>query len=458
MMGSLWRHCRLPFRLFSSATTAGDAAPSLEKYVVLPTSKYYRKGLRGQKFVDRKNVEVSGGAGGTGCVSLMKSRINPHGVPDGGDGGKGGSIYLLASRAVQDLSSLRPAYTAPQGAQGSSAQKNGRSGRDLSLRVPIGTLVLELDGADRKEEEEEEEYAEEEEEEEEYEEEVRAQAYRIVADLREEGQSICVARGGVGGQGNQILANKSRKWRTSRGASVQKDIQLRPGLNADGLMGKRGQPGEVRNLLLELQSLCDIGLVGLPSSGKSSLLAALTNASPKIAPWQFTTVTPQLGVLPEKLGSAAGSIFPALTIAEVPGILSGASDDRGLGLAFLRHIQRSHALLYVVRADSDHGLPGQPASPLEHLRILREECGSFDASLLQRPSLIALTQCDRISSDAISKLVTAVQEECPNVPVLAVSSLENVRMDALEALLRQITTPKRMEQMARKEFVEPFDS
>jgi GTP-binding protein len=283
------------------------------------------------RFIDEVMIKVSGGRGGNGCMSFRREKYIPKGGPDGGDGGRGGSVYFEASKDVQTLVDFRyqREYHAPSGQHGMGAQCYGKSGEDIILKVPVGTLV-------------------------------KNEADDVVADLVEDGQRVLVARGGKGGLGN--IHFKSSTNRAPR--------QFTP-----------GDLGESLELTLELKLLSDLGLVGFPNAGKSTLLNALTSAHSKVGSYPFTTMTPQLGVTTDE---------NAWVIADIPGLLEGAHQGTGLGLQFLRHISRSYALLFLLSFEPDRQIS-------QDLRVLMKELEIFDPQLLDRPRLIVVNKADRLS-------------------------------------------------------------
>jgi len=242
------------------------------------------------KFVDRVVIHLAGGDGGHGCASVHREKFKPLGGPDGGDGGNGGDVVLVVDSNVHTLLDFhfRPNAHATNGKQGQGSNRDGATGEDLELHVPDGTVVLNTNGD-------------------------------IVADLVGSGTRFVAARGGRGGLGNAALASKARRA---------------PGF------ALLGEPGEASDLVLELRSVADVGLVGFPSAGKSSLISVLSAARPKIADYPFTTLVPNLGVV-----TAGATVF---TMADVPGLIPGASEGKGLGLDFLRHIERCAVLVHVV--------------------------------------------------------------------------------------------------------------
>jgi GTP-binding protein len=277
-------------------------------------------------FVDEATVFAKAGEGGAGRASIRREPFTPRGGPDGGDGGRGGDVLLVVDRSVSDLSSLadHPHQRAQNGKSGSGNKRHGARGRDLVLAVPNGTVVRGEQG--------------------------------LIADLVGPGASVVVARGGRGGRGNAALA--SARDRIPRVAEA-------------------GEPGEELRLELELRLVADVALVGAPNAGKSTLLSRLTAARPKIASYPFTTLTPNLGV--------AGGADERVVVADVPGLIEGAHQGRGLGLTFLRHISRCRVLVFVVDLSDD---------PERDLSMLRSEIAAFDSSLLDRASLVVGTKAD----------------------------------------------------------------
>jgi GTP-binding protein len=279
-------------------------------------------------FVDEVTVFARAGNGGHGSASLHSEPYKPLGGPDGGDGGRGGDVVFQVSGRVRDLSALadRPHLRASAGGRGASNRRTGADGDDLVVPVPDGTTVYDEDG--------------------------------LLADLVGETARAVVARGGRGGRGNASLASaRNRVPRTS----------------------EAGEPGEERRLRVELRTVADVGLVGLPNAGKSSLLAALTAARPKVADYPFTTLDPNLGV-------AEGD--RRYVVADIPGLIEGASEGRGLGHRFLRHVTRAPALVLVVDLSS--------ADPRADLAVLRNELDAYDPTLLARPTLVVGTKADLV--------------------------------------------------------------
>ena len=300
-------------------------------------------------FVDRVVLHATAGKGGDGCVSVHREKFVPLGGPDGGSGGRGGDVILVVDPNETTLLDFHrsPHRNATSGRQGYGSLKNGPDGDDLVLGVPNGTVVFSSDG-------------------------------RILADLVGVGTRFVAAKGGMGGLGNAALASSRRRA---------------PGF------ALLGEPGEKRSLILELKSVADIGLIGFPSAGKSSLIAAISAARPKIADYPFTTLAPNLGVV-----QAGDSRF---TVADVPGLIPGASQGKGLGLQFLRHVERCAALVHVL----DCGTLESDRDPIKDFEIIESELREYSADLSDRPRIIALNKIDLPDAKAIADMVAPVFRE-----------------------------------------------
>lgn len=284
------------------------------------------------KFTDTITIRVKSGNGGKGAVSFHREKYIPKGGPDGGDGGKGGDVYVQADRSYYNLSHLFKdrIYRADNGWPGSGNNKHGRDGADLTIRVPLGTQVI------------------------------NAETGETIADLLEDGARCLVCAGGIGGKGNAFF----------RSATMQTPRFSQPGM-----------PGVEALITLNLKLIADIGLVGLPNAGKSTLLAAVTNARPKIADYPFTTLVPNLGALRLSDGSLC-------TIADIPGIIEGAHQGLGLGLSFLQHIERVKIILYVIDITND--------DIAYVFQLLREELASYNRALPEKPYRVVLNKTDLI--------------------------------------------------------------
>src|ERR1700747_3686231 len=292
------------------------------------------------RFVDRVVIHARAGSGGHGCASVHREKFKPLGGPDGGNGGRGGSIVLVVDPQVHTLLDFHfhPHVDAASGKQGMGGNRAGAAGPDLEIKVPDGTVVLDEDG-------------------------------RMLADLVGAGTRFEAAAGGRGGLGNAALASRARKA---------------PGF---ALLGEKG---ESRALTLELKTVADVGLIGFPSAGKSSLVSVLSAARPKIADYPFTTLPPNLGVV-----SAGGNAF---TLADVPGLIPGASQGRGLGLEFLRHVERCAVLVHVV--DCATLEPGR--DPISDIEALEAELAAYSPTLQADSTLVDLS--DRPRAVVLSKI------------------------------------------------------
>ncbi|HSS60552.1 MAG TPA: GTPase ObgE [Candidatus Limnocylindrales bacterium] len=278
--------------------------------------------------MDSARISVRGGHGGKGSASFRREPFVPRGGPDGGDGGRGGSVVLKASNEITDLSRFRrrARWHADGGADGAGGRKTGRSGADLMIEVPVGTVAVDEAGA-------------------------------LVADLDRADVSAVVARGGTGGRGNVHFKSSTRRAPD---------------------YSEPGRKGEERELTLDLKLIADVGLVGPPNAGKSSLLAALTAARPKVADYPFTTLTPELGVAEHK--------GARLVLADIPGLIEGAAQGAGLGQRFLRHVERTKVLVYV--------LDGAEPDPWTDLETVRNEVSQFSPDLVKRPHVVAVNKVD----------------------------------------------------------------
>ncbi len=290
------------------------------------------------RFVDECTLRVEAGDGGDGCVAFRREKYVPFGGPAGGDGGKGGDVVLEADTGLGtllDVKHLR-VVRAANGAPGESKDKYGRAGADRIVKVPLGTIVVDQDSEEK------------------------------LCEFVTQGQRTVVARGGGGGRGNKHFATPVD--RAPRRAEP-------------------GVPGTKRTLRLELKLLADVGLLGFPNVGKSTLISAVSRARPKIADYPFTTLVPQLGVV--QVGDTSRGLGRSFVLADIPGLIPGASDGAGLGIRFLKHLERTRVLLHLVSIEDD-----PERSPLGDYHVLRNELAGFDRALLRRPEVVALTKCD----------------------------------------------------------------
>lgn len=281
------------------------------------------------KFIDRAKIFVESGGGGNGCMSFRREKYVPRGGPDGGDGGDGGSVYLLGSRGLQTLYDLnvKPHCRATRGQHGKGKKMHGRTGTDVLIRVPLGVVVYEDE--------------------------------EILGEILNDGQKILVARGGRGGRGNARFVSPTNQ--------APRKVE-------------EGMPGEKKTLRIELKLISDIGIAGLPNAGKSTLLKAMTNARPRIAGFPFTTLTPNLGVLRSNTKN--------IVIADMPGIIKGAHEGKGLGLQFLRHIERTGLLILLI----DISTP----QPKHQYESLLNEFKQYKPALLEKTRLVIFNKIDLV--------------------------------------------------------------
>ena len=306
-------------------------------------------------FVDTAKVYIKAGKGGNGAISFRHEIYIPKGGPDGGDGGKGGDVVFVASKDCDTLIDFRfqPKLIAEDGKAGSGQKSSGKSGKDLEVEVPIGTVVK-RDG-------------------------------EIVADLTFDGDRQIVAHGGDGGYGNWHFRSSTRQ--------TPKIAEL-------------GNPGESFDAELELKLLADVGLVGFPNAGKSTFLSVVSNATPEIADYPFTTITPNLGV--------AKVDDHAILIADIPGLIEGASDGKGLGDRFLRHVERTKVLLHLIDVyNEDAG---------KAYKDIRAELEKYSTELASRPEIVALTKCEGLDEELIKMQMQAILEQNPDAKVMTISS------------------------------------
>jgi GTP-binding protein len=315
------------------------------------------------KFIDEARIEVIGGRGGNGCASFRREKFIPKGGPDGGDGGRGGSVWAIADRNINTLIDYRYArkHAASNGEHGRGADCYGAAGSDIELRMPVGTVITDDESG------------------------------ALLADLGTHGQRVLIAKGGDGGLGN--LHFKSSTNRAPR--------QKTP-----------GQPGEHRRLRLELKVLADVGLLGLPNAGKSTLIAAVSNARPKIADYPFTTLHPNLGVV--RLEAERGFV-----IADIPGLIEGAADGAGLGHQFLRHLARTRLLLHVIDI-----CPVEPdADPVRDAKAMVAELKRYDPSLHRKPRWLVFNKIDLLPDEERGERVADIRRRLRSkAPAFAISA------------------------------------
>jgi GTPase len=338
-------------------------------------------------FVDEVDIHVSAGNGGNGCLSFRREKFVPRGGPDGGDGGAGGSVYVVATPTKNTLIDFRyhPEFDAKRGAHGQGSNKTGHSGNDLEIPVPIGTLVFENNP--------------------------ETGELTTLADLTADGQRVLVARGGRGGRGNaRFVSSTNRAPRRT----------------------EPGEEGEERFLRLQLKLIADAGLVGFPNAGKSTLISRISAARPKIADYPFTTLSPNLGVvsLPDDR---------SFVVADVPGLIEGAHQGHGLGHQFLRHIERTKVVVHLVDVSGASG-----RDPVQDFDTILDELRLFDPKVAAKPMIVAASKMDAV--DDLSR-VTALERHVRDrgLPLFRISAVAGTGLDALlEAMWRQIAAVREL--------------
>ncbi len=327
-------------------------------------------------FIDEAELEVRGGRGGNGCTAFRREKFVPKGGPSGGDGGEGGSVYLVGDPGLNTLYGLRHQwlYAADRGRHGEGSNKTGRSGEDLLVPVPLGTEVRDADGV-------------------------------WVGEVTRDGERLCVAQGGRGGRGNaRFASSRNRAPRRS----------------------EPGGDGEERRLKLELKLLADVGIVGLPNAGKSTFIAAVSGARPKVADYPFTTLVPNLGVVDR------GFERRTIVLADLPGLIEGAAEGAGLGARFLRHAERCRALLHFV------DLASGPEPAHHQLAAIEKELGRHTNDLLERPRWIVGTKLDAADEERRRDLEAAADRR--SMPYYEISSATRAGLDRLLADLERLLT------------------
>ncbi|MCD6039536.1 MAG: obg [Gammaproteobacteria bacterium] len=299
------------------------------------------------KFIDEARIRIEAGDGGHGCCSFLRLKFMPKGGPDGGDGGDGGSVFLLADEGINTLIDYRYArlHKAQNGQKGSGRHCSGKAGQDITLLMPVGTMVYDED------------------------------TNELIVDLMQHGQRVCVGKGGAHGIGNA-------RFKSSINRSPTRTIP--------------GSPGEKRNLRLELKVLADVGLLGMPNAGKSTLIHAVSAARPKIADYPFTTLYPNLGVV-------RVSAERSFVMADIPGLIEGAAEGAGLGVRFLKHVSRTLLLLHIVDI-----APADGSDPVEHINAIIKELIKFSPELFAKERWLVLNKTDLLMADEAEKICEAI--------------------------------------------------
>jgi len=342
-------------------------------------------------FVDEADIHVKAGDGGRGALSFRREKFVPRGGPDGGDGGSGGTVYLVADPHRNTLVHFRfnPEFGAERGGHGQGSNRHGRNGHDLDVPVPVGTTVHVLDP--------------------------ESGEPVLMADLTEVGQRVLVAKGGRGGLGNAHFATSTNR--------APRKVQP-------------GEPGDERGLRLTLKLLADVGLVGFPNAGKSTLISRVSAAKPKIANYPFTTLTPHLGVV-------SLSDDRSFVVADVPGLIEGAHEGHGLGHQFLRHIERTKVLAHLVDVSSESG-----RDPVEDFDTIRRELELYDPSMLRKPQVVVATKLDAVDEPDRVKALQA-RAKALSLPFFKVSAVSGEGLPPLlEALWVPVAEAREAEQTA----------
>src|SRR5215471_2633546 len=298
-------------------------------------------------FIDEAKIRVKAGNGGNGCLAFRREKFVPRGGPSGGDGGKGGDVMMESSERHNTLVHFRfnPEYKAERGRHGEGANKTGREGEDIVLKVPVGTIVYDAETGEK------------------------------VHDFSRADERVVIARGGRGGRGNAQFATSTHQAPREH---------------------EEGRPGEERELRLELKLLADVGLVGYPNAGKSTLISRISAAKPKIADYPFTTLQPNLGVV--VVGEPPDDV--SFVVADIPGLIEGASDGAGLGTQFLRHIERTRLLVHLVDVSDASGRPDS----VQDYEVITNELASFGAGLDTKPTIVVASKMDIVNKDKLAKL------------------------------------------------------
>src|SRR5882672_1230444 len=337
------------------------------------------------KFIDEAKIEIHAGKGGDGSASFRREKYIRYGGPNGGDGGRGGSVWARADRNINTLIDYRFAriHRAKNGDKGAGADCNGAAGEDIELRVPVGTLVRDEESGG------------------------------LIADLAADGQKALLARGGDGGLGN---------------------LHFKSSINRAPRQFTRGEPGESRNLTLEVRVLADVGLLGLPNAGKSSLIRAVSSARPKVADYPFTTLNPSLGVV--RVGHSS------FVVADIPGLIEGAAEGAGLGHQFLRHLARTRLLLHLIDLADEQ--------PAQAARAIAAELKKYDAALYRKPRWLIFNKIDAVN-DAPARAAKIVRELRWKRAWFAISALSGEGCEALsKAIAKELASPNLPDESARQ--------
>ncbi|HYP06487.1 MAG TPA: GTPase ObgE [Bryobacteraceae bacterium] len=334
-------------------------------------------------FIDEVKIKVKAGDGGNGCLAFRREKFVPRGGPSGGDGGRGGDVVMVANPNYNTLLHFRfnPEHTAERGRHGEGSNRTGREGVDVEMPVPVGTIVYDADSGEQ------------------------------LFDFTEAGQRFRVAKGGRGGRGNARFATSTHQTPTEH---------------------EDGKPGEERHLRLELKLLADVGLIGFPNAGKSTLISRISAAKPKIADYPFTTLEPNLGVV----GSADD--YTSFVVADIPGLIEGAHEGHGLGIQFLRHVERTHLLVHLVDVSESSG-----RDPVNDFHIILQELASFSEALAAKPMFVVASKVDVAQdTERIDAVRSLAQER--DLPFFEISAVTGVGIDALKHAMAEHVLPARV--------------
>lgn len=343
------------------------------------------------RFLDRARMHVTGGPGGNGCVAMRREKGEPMGGPSGGRGGRGGDVYLEAAAGVNTLLNIQQQHVhvkAHKGLPGQGKSRDGKGGKSITIKVPLGTIIRDLE------------------------------SNKVAGELLRPGDKLIVAKGGRGGRGNKAFA-------TTRNTAPK--------------MAERGEPGAARWLALELRLIANVGLLGKPNAGKSTLLAATTAAKPKIANYPFTTVEPNLGVC-NVLSDENNKEGSSLVICDIPGLIEGAAEGAGMGDSFLRHVQRCQVLLHVVDGSSD--------DPVGDFNTIQRELKGYDSILAQKPQVVVLNKVDITDvNERQDELIQALKQAAGHSRVLPISAATTSRVRELMQRLHKFVTAEQEKQL-----------
>lgn len=326
-------------------------------------------------FIDEAKIELKAGDGGRGCVSFRREKYIPRGGPDGGNGGRGGNIYFVGTSNLSTLMDFhyQAHIKAGKGQHGMGKTKHGKSGKDIEVPVPLGTTVYDFDTGD------------------------------LIVDIVEEGQKELIAKGGLGGRGNATFVT-----------SIKQSPQF----------AQDGEPGQSFTAKLELKLLADVGLIGFPNAGKSTFLSKVSNAHPKIADYPFTTMSPCLGVVKYKNASP-------FVIADLPGLIEGAHEGKGMGHKFLKHGERTKVYLHLVSLS-----PDELESPIERYKSIENELVTYDPDFKNKEKLVLLTKCELLSEDELKEVIKEFKDE--GVEVTPISSVTGKNIELIEGKVTEL--------------------